>query len=204
MAVLAPSDGKQLCRALAAAVAHEGPCYIRYFDGPPAFEHERPFSLGQAEVLGHPGAEIAIITYGMLVSQAVGARAALARAGLDASVIDMQSLAPLDETTLRGFASTAQLLVVLEDHLHVGGLFSAIAERLVAWRLAPHVLPLNLGSGWFKPGKLDDVLRGTGLCAESVAKAIFDHWEHRDARTIHGNQRLSSNRSIELALGQSG
>jgi hypothetical protein len=47
-------------------------------------------------------------------------------------------------------------------------------------------------------------LRGTGLCAESVAKAIFDHWEHRDARTIHGNQRLSSNRSIELALGQSG
>ncbi len=201
MAVLAPSDSTELAGALSAAAAHDGPSYIRYFDGAPAFEHKRQYALGQAETHGELDAEIAIVTYGLLVRQAVEAQALLSHHGMRACVVNMRSIAPMDETLVMRLACTARLFVVLEDHFHVGGLFSAIAERLITMPVSAQILPLNLGNYWFRAGRLADVLKHTGLSAEGIADAISKHWEYCDDRQVSRNARLSLHRPVQLDMG---
>jgi transketolase len=201
MAVIAPADEEELLAALSAAVKFGGPCYVRYYDGPPVTNHTGTYQLGEAETLGDASADVAIATYGHLVSEAVRAQALLDHVGVTACVLNMRTIAPLDEACVRRSAVSNQLLVVLEDHLQTGGLFSAIAEQLAVARLPSNLLPLNLKNNWFRPGTFEDVLHGTGLCAQLVAEAILNHWEKNDGKRVNRHAGLPVHRSLELDLG---
>jgi transketolase len=201
MAVMAPSDSKELAGALSAAASCDGPAYIRYYDGPSAFEHASEYALGHAETHGELDAEVAIVTYGLLVRQAVEAQELLGKHGVHACVVDMRSIAPLDEALVTRLAVTARLIVVLEDHFHVGGLFSALAERWVMMSVSAQILPLNLGNQWFRAGLLGDALKHTGLSAAGIADAVLKHREYGDDRQVNRNARLSLHRRVQLNLG---
>ncbi len=200
MAVAAPCDEVELLEAISAAVKYGGPCYIRYYDGAPTFQHTGEYLFGKAETIGDAGADIAIATYGLLVSEAVKAMELLRSSGVKACVFNMRTVAPLDEQLLLRWASSNKLLVVLEDHFQSGGLFSVIAERLALAHAPANLFPINLKNHWFRPGQLEQVLQGTGLSAPRITEAILAQLEYDHGRHTR-NTRLPAHRSIEFDLG---
>jgi len=151
-------------------------------------EHREPYRFGVAESFGNGQADIAILTYGCLVSQALEAQRILAGCGLDCCVFNVRTVEPLDVGTLLDCARRCRLLVVVEDHFRVGGLFSAIAEQLASANVQASLLALNLGHEWFQAAKLDDVLDHTGLSGARIADAVVSKLEmidgRRQARTV--------------------
>jgi transketolase len=201
MSVAAPCDEVELLAAVSTAVKCGGPCYIRYYDASPTFEHVSDYQFGKAEMIGDPDADIAIATYGLLVSEAVRAQVLLRSSGVNACVLNMRTIAPLDEPLLLRWANSNRLLVVLEDHFQTGGLFCAIAERLALAHLPANLLPINLKNHWFSPGQLEQVLQVTGLSAARITAAILAQLEHDHGRHTSRNTRLPAHRSVEFDLG---
>jgi len=201
MSVVAPADQSELTAAVSAALDFGGPCYLRYYDGPEAAEHQGDYRFGKAEIIGNREATVIIATYGLLVAQAVLAQRLLQLQGLDVCVLNMRTVAPLDEQTLLLTAQQAQLLVVVEDHFQTGGLFSAIAECFTLASLSVPVLPINLKHDWFAAGLLNSVLKATNLSGTCIADTIVAQLENMDGKHYTPTARLPLHRSIECDLG---
>ncbi len=194
MQVLCPADHVELEGALRAAVDSRHPAYIRFCASAPAVEHHAPFELGRAEVLSE-GSDVTLLTHGFLLGEASRAANLLGQRGVRVRLLNMRSLAPVDERAIVRAARETGLLVVLEDHLRTGGLCSIVADTLLAHRLTANVLPIAL-ERWFRPGLLADVLAFEGFTAEAIAERISrelarNTWStelmvHRDSPPLPG------------------
>jgi transketolase len=173
MQVFCPADLGELVAALPAIVASRAPAYVRYTAAPAAVVHQAPFEIGRAELLTAEEG-VAILTYGPLLREAEKARVLLAARGVPVRLVNMRTLEPVDEEAIVDAARTAELVVTLEDHFRRGGLHTIVAETCLARRLAPRVLGIDLGSSFFKPALLPDVLAHEGLTGADIAERILD------------------------------
>ncbi len=175
MQVVCPSDEAELARALPAIAASPHPCYVRHNAMAPALagRARAPFRLGEAEVIAAGGSGgVAILTYGFLLAEAERARQALDARGVPAALVDLRTLAPLDEEAVAAAARAADLVVTVEDHLETGGLYSAVAEVLVRHGIARRVHPIALAARWFAPALLPAVLAHEGFTGPQLAARI--------------------------------
>jgi len=172
MTIVCPSDEEELLAAMPAVIASPGPAYVRYNAMKPSVAHSTPFELGKAEVLCE-GNDVSILTYGFLVREAMAAKDQLAARGVSARVVDMRTLAPVDERAILRCAKESRLLVTVEDHFKIGGLYSIVAETLLAHETTRRTLPIALDGRWFKPALLDDVLRHEGFTGAQLADRIL-------------------------------
>jgi glutamate-1-semialdehyde 2,1-aminomutase len=170
MQIFCPADGAELLAGLPAVVASPAPAYIRFNARPSALAHA-PFALGQAETLT-AGQDVGVLATGFLVPAAAEACAALARTGVGARLVNLRTLAPIDEAAIVELARRCPVLVTVEDHLLVGGLYSIVAEVLVRHRVSVPVVPLGLDGRYFKPGRLADVLEHEGFSPGKLAARI--------------------------------
>ena len=131
MAVLVPCDMEQAKKATLAAAKLTTPAYIRTSrENTPLFTTpQTPFEIGKANVY-RDGKDVAIFACGLQVFEALKAAEELKKKGIDAAVIDMHSIKPLDTQAVVHFAKKCGVLVSAEDHQINGGLGSAIAEVL--------------------------------------------------------------------------
>lgn len=171
IAIVAPSDPWETAEAVKAAVAHEGPVFLRLSRmGVPALE--RPagaaFRIGKAETLAD-GNDAAIIANGVMVARAIDAAKALAAEGLRARVVNMASIAPLDVDAILAAAATGAVVTV-EEHSVRGGLGSAVAE-IVATR-APCRMRILGFPGFAPTGSAAWLLDHFGLNAAGIAEAV--------------------------------
>lgn len=169
LTVIVPSDPEETAAAIRAAAAHEGPVFIRISRMPvPALEHATPFAIGKAETL-HEGGDVAIIATGTLVHRALAAAQALAAEGIQARVVNMATITPLDETAVLDAARATGAVVTAEEHVVRGGLGGAVAEVLATG----HPVPMRiLGFDGFQPtGSAEWLMERAGLTAEGIAKA---------------------------------
>jgi transketolase len=180
MQVFCPADLGELVEALPQIVASRRPAYVRYTAAAPAVEHTAPFVIGKAEVLAHEEG-VSILTYGPLLREANRARQALAARGVPVRLVNLRTLEPVDEEAIVDAVRPAELVVTLEDHFHRGGLHTIVAEVCLKHRLAPRVLGLDLGSSFFTPVLLADVLRHEGLSGTRAAERILDALCPREA-----------------------
>ncbi len=174
MQVVCPADAEELAMCLEPVVKSGAPCYVRHIAHAPVVEHKQPFVIGKAEVVSAPERpDVAILTYGMLVREAVAARKILENKGKSVRLVNLRSLKPIDEEAV--LASTkAKLVVTLEDHFQTGGLYSICAELFLSRGIAPKTLPIALRERWFKPGLLADVLKHEGFTGEQIAARISE------------------------------
>ncbi len=171
MHVVCPADEEELVAALPLVLASSEPTYMRYCASKPSVKHTTPFELGRAETLSF-GTDVAILTYGFLVREANVARELLEKSGLSVELVNVRTLAPLDEKAIVAAARKTRLTVTFEDHFAIGGLYSALCEVLVRSGTRADVLPVALEQKWFKPALLDDVLAYEGFTGDALAKRI--------------------------------
>lgn len=170
--VVCPADEEELAAALPVLLDDPAPCYVRYNNLAPAVEHRTPFELGRAEVLSE-GAGVALLTYGFLLREAVLARTLLEEQGVPVRLVNLRSLAPVDEAEIVASALDTRLLVTIEDHFATGGLYSIVAEVLLRHGVGARVHPIHLGDRWFRPALLPDVLEQEGFSGARLAERVL-------------------------------
>jgi transketolase len=172
MQVYCPADQAELVEMLPAIVKSPEPAYVRYNASRPAVEHATPFAIGEAEVLSE-GSDVALLTFGFLLEHVKRAAELLAARGVGVRLVNLRTLKPIDERVVVRAARDARLLVTVEDHFRTGGLFSIVAETLLAQRITAKTLPLALEERWFRPATLPRVLEHEGFTGEKIAARVF-------------------------------
>ena len=131
MTVICPADGVEAEAAVKAAYEMDGPVYLRFGRlAIPVFHEEGfDFRIGKGEVL-RDGTDVAIIANGLLVYEAIQAGEALAQMGINAMVINMATVKPLDEELVLEAARKCGKVITCEEHSIIGGLGEAVCSVL--------------------------------------------------------------------------
>jgi transketolase len=169
--VCIPSDEHTMHAAVRAAAEHEGPVYLRLGRPKTYVVHEAGvhFEFGRS-IQVRDGHDLTIVANGLLVAQALMAADTLAKKGVEARVIDMHTIKPIDAAALERASHETGAFVVAEEHMHHGGLGSAVAQALVAGTPAP-VEYVDLGDRYAESGKPDDLLEKYGMTAKNIVSA---------------------------------
>jgi transketolase len=169
--VCIPADEISMTAAVHAAAAHHGPVYLRLGRPKAAIVHEAPldFAFGRA-ITVRDGDALTIVANGLLVAQALVAADQLADRGVNARVLDMHTVKPIDVEALARASQETGAFVVAEEHLHHGGLGSVVAATLAQTAPAP-IEFVDLGDRYAESGKPDDLLRKYGMTAEAIVTA---------------------------------
>ena len=169
MTILIPCDAIEMRKALRVAVDHDGPVYIRVSRPPAPFftEDDAPFTIGKANKL-RDGKDVAIIATGLMVYQALLAADQLAEEGVQATVINMHTIKPIDHEIITDVAQNIGRLITVEDHSVIGGLGSAVAEVLVT-EYPARLVRMGLQDCFGQSGTPDSLLEHYGLTARHIA-----------------------------------
>ena len=172
MTVLAPCDSAETAKALAAALKLNGPCYIRFGrqEVDQIYDDTLDYQIGKSFLL-RKGGDVSIIACGELVQNALQAASLLSEKGIEAAVIDMHTIKPLDEAQINECIDQGSLLVGVEDHSVIGGLSSAIAE-VIAQRGKGRLLRIGIQDEFGCSGNADYLAKLYRLTPEAIAETI--------------------------------
>lgn len=171
LSVISPSDAWETEEAVKAAVAHQGPVYIRL--GKDAVPDIHPagsvFHWGQGEIL-REGTDVTLVATGRMTAEALAAAEILAGEGIDALVINIHSIKPLDEDLIEMAARRTGYIVTAEEGTILGGLGSAVAETLVR-RFPVRQEFIGVQDTFGESGSSADLMKKYKLTAQDIAAA---------------------------------
>jgi transketolase len=169
--VCVPSDEHQMRAVVKAAFEHNGPVYIRSGrpKAPLIYDATPEFAFGRAAKL-RDGSDLTIIANGLLVASALVAAERLAQDGIDARVIDMACVKPLDEDAVRAAAEETGAIVVAEEHLIHGGLGARVAQAVCTSQPVP-IEFVGLDDTYAESGDPAALMRKYGLTWKEVEAA---------------------------------
>lgn len=172
LVVVSPSDSASAAAVARAAIAHDGPVYIRmeYEETPAIHNPGEPFVLGRGLRL-RPGREVTVAAYGLATARALEAARSLAGEGIDAEVLEFPTLKPFDRELLVESARRTGALVTLEDHSVIGGLASAATDALVRAGLAPRFRALGIQDVFTESGRNHELRAKFEIDAAAVVRA---------------------------------
>lgn len=169
--VIVPADEESAKAATKAMLEHKGPVYLRCGrpDVPKLYAPGAPFTIGKANVL-HEGTDLTIIANGLMVGPALDAAEALAASGINARVLDMHTVKPIDKDALLAAAKETGAFVVAEEHLAHGGLGSVVAMAIAELHPVP-IRYINVGDQFGESGSPEALIQKFGLTSEKVIEA---------------------------------
>ncbi|MBW2452596.1 MAG: transketolase family protein, partial [Deltaproteobacteria bacterium] len=171
MTVLCPADGAETAAAIRAAAAHFGPVYVRLGRAkvPAVFDEDHAFEIGRAVTL-RQGTDMTFVTTGLMTAQALQAADILAAEDIEAQVMHVGCIKPLDVDAILLAARDTGALVTAEEHSVVGGLGSAVCETLAEGHPAP-VERVGLRDVFGQSGPAELLLQYYGLTASHLVEA---------------------------------
>jgi len=169
--VVVPSDITETRMAVRAVAEREGPVFVRLSREAVTEDYgpDHPFRIGEGVVL-RDGDDLSIIGTGPMVKLARQAAEALAAGGIEARVVDMHTLKPLDEALIERCARQTGAIVTVEEHSVYGGLGSAVCEAVCQSRPVP-VVRCGIPDRFGESGAYPDILSRAGLDVEHVVTA---------------------------------
>lgn len=173
MTVVNPADATEAYAAVEAILRHDGPVYFRLgrYAVPVVFDPASyKFELGKGNVI-RDGADAVIFATGIMVAAAIEAVSALALEGIDAAVVDIHTIKPLDNELVLEYAAKTGRVVTAEEHTVIGGLGGAVAE-LLGEKLPTRMKRVGVNDCFGKSAKASEALDMFGLNAASVAAAV--------------------------------
>ena len=173
MVVINPADDVEARAAVRAAYAHQGPVYLRFGRLAVPVINDRPdykFELGKGVVL-REGKDLTIIATGLPVSNCLEAAEKLAADGIDAKVINIHTIKPLDEELVVAAAKETGKVVTVEEHSVIGGLGSAVCDVL-SEQLPTPVLKIGVNDVFGHSGPAVELIKEFGLDGDSIAAKV--------------------------------
>ncbi len=173
MVVISPADDVEAKAAVKAAYEHQGPVYLRFGRLAVPVINDRPdykFELGKGVVL-REGKDLTIIATGLPVSSCLEAAEKLAADGIDAKVINIHTIKPLDEELVVAAAKETGKVVTVEEHSVIGGLGSAVCEVL-AEKAPTKVLKIGINDTFGESGPAVELIKKYGLDTDSIYEKI--------------------------------
>ncbi len=170
MLVMTPSDEDELRKLLTTGYLFDGPAAVRYprGSGPnhPIDPDLQPVEIGKG-VVRRRGGRVALLVFGVQLAEAMKVAESL-----DATVVDMRFVKPLDEALVRELAGSHELLVTIEENAVMGGAGSAVGEFLASEGLEVPPLQLGLPDYYVEHAKPSEMLAECGLNAAGIEKAV--------------------------------
>ena len=174
MTVIVPADDTEAKAAVRAAYEYDGPVYMRLgrlavpvINDPATYK----FEMGKGVVL-REGADVTIVATGLMVAAALEAAESLAAKGVDAEVVNIHTVKPLDEELVRASAHKTGRVVICEEHSVIGGLGDAVLAALAADPVPVRKVGVNDVFG--ESGPAVDLLAKYGLDAAGVERQVLD------------------------------
>ncbi len=175
MVVMNPSDDVEAKAAVRAAIEHQGPVYLRFGRlAVPVINdtEDYKFELGKGVVL-REGKDVTIIASGLPVSECLAAADKLAEDGIDAKVINIHTIKPLDEELVIAAAKETEKVVTVEEHSVIGGLGSAVCDVL-SQKCPTPVLKIGINDVFGESGPAVELVKKYGLDADSIYAKVKD------------------------------
>jgi transketolase len=171
MTVIVPADGPETREVIKAVAAFRGPVYVRLGRNKvtSVFPEGEPFQIGKGKEL-RPGGDLTFVTTGLMTAQALVAADALAHKGVNARVVHLATIKPLDGEILLRAARETGAIVTAEEHSVVGGLGGAVAEFLGEHCPVP-MKRVGVKDRFGTSGKGDELLKYFGLTADDLVIA---------------------------------
>ena len=168
MVVMSPADDVEARAMVKAAYAYVGPVYIRFGRAAVPVVHEEGmhFEIGKGEVM-REGTDVAIIANGLMVYEALVAAEELATAGINAMVINMATIKPLDDELVLSAARKCGRIITCEEHSIIGGLGEAVCS-LLSEKLPTPVRRIGVNDVFGESGPAAALLKKYGLSAENI------------------------------------
>ena len=172
MTIICPADDVEARAAVKAAYEFEGPVYMRFGrSGVPVFHDETfKFEIGKGEML-QDGNDIAIIATGIMVGEAIKAGEELRAEGINARVINLSTIKPLDEELILKAAEECGKIVTCEEHSIIGGLGEAVSS-LLSEKLPTPVRRIGVNDEFGHSGPAAELLKDFGLSAENIVETV--------------------------------
>lgn len=173
MIVINPSDDVEAKAAVKAAYEHQGPVYLRFGRLAVPVINDRPdykFELGKGVVL-REGKDVTIIATGLPVANCLEAAEKLAADGIEAKVINIHTIKPLDEELVVAAAKETGKVVTVEEHSVIGGLGSAVCDVLCA-QAPTKVLKIGINDTFGESGPAVELVKKYGLDTQSIYEKI--------------------------------
>ncbi len=173
MVVINPSDDVEAKAAVKAALDHQGPVYLRFGRLAVPVMNDTPdynFEIGKGVVL-REGRDVTLIATGLEVSETLAAAEKLAADGIEAKVINIHTIKPLDEELVVAAAKETGKVVTVEEHSIIGGLGSAVCDCLCAKAPVP-VLKIGVNDTFGESGPATELIKKYGLDAEGIYAKI--------------------------------
>ena len=173
MVVINPSDDVEARAAVYAAYEYQGPVYLRFGRLAVPVINDNPdykFELGKGIVL-REGKDVTIIATGLEVAESLEAAEMLAKDGIDAKVINIHTIKPLDEELILAAAKETGKVVTVEEHSIIGGLGSAVCDVL-SEKLPTRVLKIGVMDVFGESGPAKELIKKYELDAESIYKKV--------------------------------
>ena len=173
MVVMNPSDDVEARACLRAAVEYEGPVYMRFGRAAVPVINDYPeykFEIGKGTIVKE-GKDVTIVATGVCVESAITAAGMLAAEGIDAEVINICTIKPLDSELIAASARKTGKVVTVEEHSVIGGLGSAVCDAL-AELAPPPVKKIGVQDVFGQSGTADQLMDFYGLNAEGVYKTV--------------------------------
>ena len=172
MSVICPADATEAYAAVEAVLNHDGPCYLRFgrFAVPnltPEIVPDYKFEIGKG-VTYREGKDVTIVANGFMVHLAVEAADMLKAEGIDAGVINIHTVKPIDKELLVSAAKKSGAIVTAEEHSIIGGLGAAVCEALSESYPVP-VLRVGVEDTFGRSGKVPELLEMYGLTSANIA-----------------------------------
>ena len=174
MVVMSPADDVEARAMVKAAYEYVGPVYIRFGRAAVPVIHEEGmhFEIGKGEMM-RDGSDVAIIANGLMVYEALVAAEELAAAGINAMVINMATIKPLDDDLVLTAARKCGRIITCEEHSVIGGLGEAVCS-LLSEKLPTPVRRIGVKDVFGESGPAADLLKKYGLSAENIVAVAKD------------------------------
>ena len=171
MIVINPCDAVETEAAILAVAEYNGPCYVRLGRLPVSVINDTEnykFEIGKGVTLSQ-GDDITIVATGMMVELALEAKEELAKEGINARIINIHTIKPIDKELLIKAAKETRTIVTVEEHSVIGGLGSAVAEVITEECPVP-VLKVGIKDTFGESGKPNELLKVYGLTVEAIVE----------------------------------
>jgi len=172
MSVIVPADCKECEEVIKYAAKHKGPMYIRIArtNVPDIFDENYKFEFSKAKIM-REGKDVTIVTNGETLAEVIECADILEKAGINAQVINMPVVKPLDNGTILEGAKKTGFVVTVENHSVIGGLGSAICEVL-SENLPTPVYRIGINDEFGQSGEQRELMNFYGLTSEKLAEKI--------------------------------